>query len=190
MAAATVGFLLYSRTLIGVHPSVGAPSSRHCPVDLSIESIASMDEDEITPRVIESQQELNDDDEDDQPQSEVPLCTEEAEDTVDKLPEGSEETLKKLRVQKFGAEWSLFTDVGPWKKRDGSETKFRVGSCNHCKTEVRGKRETLSNHIKKCYAIPAEIRAMYNDSEYWFRTGDEETPLEFGKRQSVVDPCA
>lgn len=90
--------------------------------------------------------------------------------------------------KKFGAEWSLFTDAGKWKQKDGKEGKFRLAVCNHCRKQFRGKLETLANHIQKCFAIPPNIRKMYLQSQNRYLPSDPASEERNAKRQKLGLP--
>ncbi|KAI0560015.1 alcohol dehydrogenase [Gracilaria domingensis] len=111
----------------------------------------------------------------------------------DDAPEGElDPNLVKLACQnrirnrsKRSPEWIFFADAGMWQTVNGEESKFRIANCRYClkadiETRIRGKIETMKNHILECDKIPASQKAVY-----------ERHPARFRKRQSganAVDP--
>lgn len=85
---------------------------------------------------------------------------------------------------KRSPEWIFFADAGMWQTVNGEESKFRIANCRYClkadiETKIRGKIETMKNHIMECDKIPASQKAVY-----------ERHPGRYKKRQpgSSTDP--
>lgn len=79
---------------------------------------------------------------------------------------------------KRSPEWIFFADAGMWQTVNGEESKFRIANCRFClkadiQTKIRGKIETMKNHILECDKIPPDQRAIY-----------ERHPGRYKKRQS------
>lgn len=67
---------------------------------------------------------------------------------------------------KRSPEWIFFADAGQWQTVNGEESKFRIANCRFClkadiQTKIRGKIETMKNHILECDKIPADQKAIY-----------------------------
>lgn len=67
---------------------------------------------------------------------------------------------------KRSPEWIFFADAGMWQTVNGDESKFRIANCRYClkadiQTKIRGKIETMKNHIMECDKIPASQKAVY-----------------------------
>lgn len=65
-----------------------------------------------------------------------------------------------------------------WQTVNGDESKFRIANCRYClkadiQTKIRGKIETMKNHIMECDKIPASQKAVY-----------ERHPARYRKRSS------
>ena len=80
---------------------------------------------------------------------------------------------------KRSPEWLFFADAGMWQTVNGEESKFRIANCQYClkadiETRIRGKIETMKNHILECERIPQSQRAIY-----------ERHPGRYRKRQST-----
>lgn len=68
-------------------------------------------------------------------------------------------------------EWMHFEDCGPWQLQSGEASKFRVAKCKYCveETRIRGKIETMHNHIEECPHVPAAAKIEYNAHPQRFR---------------------
>lgn len=80
---------------------------------------------------------------------------------------------------KRSPEWIFFADAGAWQTANGDESKFRIANCLYClkdniQTKIRGKIETMKNHIMDCERIPASQKDVY-----------ERHPSRYRKRASV-----
>lgn len=67
---------------------------------------------------------------------------------------------------KRSPEWIFFVDAGMWQTMHGDESKFRIANCRYClkagvATKIRGKIETMKNHIMECDKIPSSQKAVY-----------------------------
>lgn len=67
---------------------------------------------------------------------------------------------------KRSPEWIFFADAGQWQTVNGEESKFRIANCRFClkadiQTKIRGKIETMKNHILECDKIPPDQKAIY-----------------------------
>lgn len=92
---------------------------------------------------------------------------------------------------KRSPEWIFFADAGMWQTVNGEESKFRIANCRYClkadiQTKIRGKIETMKNHIKECDKIPASQKAVYmrHPARYRKRGGSGlGSPVDSVKRQ-------
>lgn len=93
---------------------------------------------------------------------------------------------------KRSPEWVFFADAGMWQTVNGDESKFRTANCRFClkdniETRIRGKIETMKNHILECERIPASQKAVYERHPARFRKRSNNTtpPIELSKRQKL-----
>lgn len=85
---------------------------------------------------------------------------------------------------KRSPEWIFFADAGMWQTMNGDESKFRIANCRYClkegvETKIRGKIETMKNHIMECDKIPASQKSVY-----------ERHPARYRKRSSTNGPSS
>lgn len=90
---------------------------------------------------------------------------------------------------KRSPEWIFFADAGMWQTVNGEESKFRIANCRYClksdiETKIRGKIETMKNHIMECENVPASQKAAYERHPNRYR---KKTPInpEAAKRQKI-----
>lgn len=91
---------------------------------------------------------------------------------------------------KRSPEWIFFADAGMWQTVNGDESKFRIANCRYClkadiQTKIRGKIETMKNHIMECDKIPASQKAVYerHPARYRKRTSNGYPTVDAAKRQ-------
>lgn len=116
----------------------------------------------------------------------------------DHVPEDElDPSLVKLACQnriknrsKRSPEWIFFADAGMWQTVNGDESKFRIANCRYClkadiQTKIRGKIETMKNHIMECDKIPASQKAVYerHPARYRKRVSNGAAAVDAAKRQ-------
>ena len=89
---------------------------------------------------------------------------------------------------KRSPEWIFFADAGMWQTVNGEESKFRIANCRYClkadiETKIRGKIETMKNHILECDKIPASQKAVYERHPGRHRKRQSSAPVDPAKRQ-------
>lgn len=118
----------------------------------------------------------------------------------DNAPENElDPSLVKLACQnriknrsKRSPEWIFFADAGMWQTVNGDHSKFRIANCRYClkadiQTKIRGKIETMKNHIMECDNIPASQKAVYerHPTRYRKRAITGGSPIDVTKRQKL-----
>lgn len=91
---------------------------------------------------------------------------------------------------KRSPEWIFFADAGQWQTVNGEESKFRIANCRFClkadiQTKIRGKIETMKNHILECDKIPADQKAIYERHPGRYRKRVSGSAQENAKRQKT-----
>lgn len=91
---------------------------------------------------------------------------------------------------KRSPEWIFFADAGRWQTVNGDESKFRIANCLYClkaniQTKIRGKIETMKNHIMECERIPASQKAVYerHPSRYRKRSSSDSSDTHDGAKR-------
>lgn len=97
---------------------------------------------------------------------------------------------KNKNRSKRSPEWLFFADAGMWQTMNGEESKFRIANCRYClkcdiETKIRGKIETMKNHILECERIPQTQKAVYERHPSRHRKRNASGNADGGKKQKI-----